>query len=118
VHKSGLIHLQNDNIHLQTVLFDSGAIQSNYIDEQFVNDNIVHLQPFLQPLKHSVKLGDNKTQLQLSHIITITFSFIDSTLKSHEATINCSLMPISCPRGLYGPEVRFWRTKSEDSIAE
>jgi hypothetical protein len=24
----------------------------------------------------------------------------------------------SCPRGLYGPEVRFWRTKSEDSIAE
>ena len=94
MHKSGFIHLQNDNIHLQTALFDSGAIQSNYIDEQFVNNNIVHLQPFLQPLKHSVKLGDNKTQLQLSHIITITVSFIDSTLKSHEATINCSLMPM------------------------
>jgi hypothetical protein len=94
MHKSGLIHLHNDIIHLQTVLFDSGAIQSNYIDEQFVNNNIVHLKPFLQPLKHSVKLGDNKTQLQLSHIITITVSFIDSTLKSHEATINCSLMPM------------------------
>jgi RNase H-like domain found in reverse transcriptase len=92
MHKSGFIHLQNDNIHLQTVLFDSGAIQSNYIDEQFVNDNIVHLQQFLQPLKHSVKLGDNKTHLQLTHIITITVSFIDSTLKSHKATINCSLM--------------------------
>ena len=24
----------------------------------------------------------------------------------------------SCPHGLYGPEVRCWRTKSEDSIAE
>ena len=66
-----------------------------YFDEQFVNDNIVHLQPFLQPLKHSVKLSDNKTQLQLSHIITLTVSFIDSTLKPHEASINCSLMPMS-----------------------
>ena len=94
MHKSGLIHLHNDNIHLQTVLFDSGAIQSNYIDEQFVNKNIVHLQQFLQPLNHSVKLGDNITQLQLTHIITITVSFVDSTLKSHEATINCSLMPM------------------------
>ena len=62
--------------------------------EQFVNDNIVHLKPFLQPLNHSVKLGDNITQLQLTHIITITVSFIDSALKSHEATINCSLMPM------------------------
>ena len=94
MHKSGFIHLQNDNIHLQTVLLDSGAIQSNYIDEEFVNNNIVHLQQFLQPLKHLVKLGDNKTQLQLSHIITITVSFIDSTLKSHEATISCSLIPM------------------------
>ena len=94
MHKSGFIHLHNDNIHLQTVLFDSGAIQSNYIDEQFVNNNIVHLKPFLQPLKHSVKVGDNKTQLELSYIITIRVSFIDSTLISHEATINCSLMPM------------------------
>ena len=45
-------------MHLQTVLFDSGAIQSNYIDEQFVNNNIVHLKQFLQPLRYSVKLGD------------------------------------------------------------
>ena len=94
MHKSGLIHLQNDNIHLQTVLLDSGAIQSNYIDEQFVDNNIVHLQQFLQPFKHSGKLGDNKTQLQLSHIITKTVSFIDSTLQSHEATVNCTLMPM------------------------
>ena len=94
MHKSGFIHLQNDNIHLQTALFDSGAIQSNYIDEQFVDNNIVHLQQFLQPFKHSGKLGDNKTQLQLSHIITKTVSFIDSTLQSHEATVNCTLMPM------------------------
>lgn len=47
------------------------AIQSNYIDEQFGDDNIVHLQQFIQPLSHSVKLSDNKTQSRLSHIITL-----------------------------------------------
>jgi hypothetical protein len=55
-HKSGLIHLHNDNIHLQTVLFDSGAIQSNYIDKQFVNKNIVHSHQFLQPLNYTIDL--------------------------------------------------------------
>ena len=57
------------NANLATL--DSGAIRSNYIDEQFGNDNIVHLQQFMQPLSHSVKLSDNKIISRLSHIVTI-----------------------------------------------
>ena len=87
--KTGMYCLSTD---WSTVLYYSGAIKSNYIDEQFVNNNIVHLQQFLQPLWHSVKLGDNTTQLQLTHIITIPVSFIDGALKCHEATI---LLPLA-----------------------
>ena len=32
MHKSDVINLQNDDIHLQTVQFDSGDIQSNYFN--------------------------------------------------------------------------------------
>ena len=92
MHKSGLIKLQDEIIHLPTVLFDSGAIQSNYINEEFVNDNIVYLNKFISPFNHSVKLGDNKTELKLTRILTVTVSFVDSALKTHEAIINCSLM--------------------------
>ena len=92
MHKSGLIQLHDDIIHLPTVLFDSGAIQSNYINEEFVNNNIVYLNKFIRPFNHSVMLGDNNTELKLTQILTITVSFIDSSLKKHEAIINCSLM--------------------------
>ena len=92
MHKSGLIQLQDDIIHLPTVLFDSGAIQSNYINEEFVNNNIVYLNKFIRAFNHSVMLGDNNTELKLTRILTITVSFIDSSLKKHEAIINCSLM--------------------------
>ena len=92
MHKSGLIKLQDEIIHLPTVLFDSGAIQSNYINEEFVNDNIVYLNKFISPFNHSVMLGDNKTELKLTRILTVTVSFVDSALKTHEAIINCSLM--------------------------
>ena len=92
MHKSGFIQLQDDIIHLPTVLFDSGAIQSNYINEEFVNNNIVYLNKFIRPFNHSVILGDNNTELKLTKILTITVSFIDSSLKKHEAIINCSLM--------------------------
>ena len=92
MHKSGLIKLQDEIIHLPTVLFDSGAIQSNYINEEFVNNNTVYLNKFIRPFNHSVMLGDNNTELKLTRILTITVSFIDSSLKKHEAIINCSLM--------------------------
>ena len=94
MHKSGVINLQDDIIHLPTVLFDSGAIQSNYIDEEFVKHNIVYLDKFIQQFDHSVKLGDNKTELKLTQVITITVSFIDSSIQKHTATINCSIMPM------------------------
>jgi hypothetical protein len=53
---------RNNSNHLPTLSFDLGAIESNYIDEQSGNDNVVHLQQFIEPLSHSVKLSDNKTQ--------------------------------------------------------
>ena len=92
MHKSGLIQLQDRIIYLPTVLFDSGTIQSNYINEEFVNNNIVYLNKFIRPFNHSVMLGDNNTELKLTRILTITVSFIDSSLKKHEAIVNCSLM--------------------------
>ena len=68
MHKSGVINLQDDIIHLPTVLFDSGAIQSNYIDEEFVKHNIVYLDKFIQQFDHSVKLGDNNVTIGVSMV--------------------------------------------------
>ena len=73
MHKSGLIKLQDEIIHLPTVLFDSGAIQSNYINEKFVNNNVVYLNKFISPFNHSVKLGDNKTTQANSNIDSHSF---------------------------------------------
>ena len=55
MHTSGVINLQDDIIYLPTVLFDYGAIQSNYIDEEFVKKNIVHLDNDLSVIQSSLE---------------------------------------------------------------
>jgi RNase H-like domain found in reverse transcriptase len=92
IHRSGFISLPGDNIFLPSVLFDTGALRSNYIDQGFVNDNISHLKDFIKKQHHSVRLGDNTTQINLTEILSIEVSFVDSTRTSHSAIINCSIM--------------------------
>ena len=89
--------------------FDSDAIQSNCIDEDFVNDSIVHLNTLIKPFNHSVKLGDHRTDLKLTRILTATVSFLVSALKTHEAIINCSFMSMPGTTMIIGlPTILFY----------
>jgi hypothetical protein len=58
---------------MASVLFDSDALNGNYVSQSFVDKHIDLLAPFILPFDHSVMLGDSKT-------------------KEQKATINCSIM--------------------------
>jgi hypothetical protein len=75
-----------------------------------------------------IELPDIETIAALENFKEIAEDKIEPLTKCHNSIIghggtdrtlsNLLGSLVSCPRGLYGPEVRFWRTKSEDSIAE
>jgi hypothetical protein len=103
MHRPGNVELPNpatfdslidDTIPLRmaSVLFDSGALNGNYVSQSFVDKHIDLLTPFILPLDHSVMLGDSKTKVILKYVITLPLVFVDSSNKEHKATINCSIM--------------------------
>ena len=88
----GHIILVTTTLSMSRVLFDSGALQANYIDQTFV-DSYPHLfTSITSHVPHTVRLGDNKTLVPLHRIVTVTVSFLDSHDISHTDTIECSVL--------------------------
>lgn len=88
----GIIVFPTTQLTMLRVLFDSGALQSNYIDQMLVDSNPTLFTPVTTYVKHSVRLGDNKTSVPLNRVVTVTVSFIDSTDTSHTALVKCSVL--------------------------
>jgi len=77
VHKKGIIKLATgDILSLNRVLFDSGALHSSYISKQIVDINRIELSPFLVANPGVVRLGDNKTLVDVKENLVIPISFI------------------------------------------
>ena len=77
VHKKGIIKLATgDILSLDKVLFDSGALHSSYISKEIVDANRIELSPFLVANPGVVRLGDNKTLIDVKENLVIPIAFI------------------------------------------
>ena len=76
----------NFTIPFHTALFDSGALSANYISPSFLDKHRHHLQPYIEPFRSSVRLGDARTVLDITSAITLTLSFVDSSSTTHLVT--------------------------------
>jgi hypothetical protein len=102
MHRPGNVELPNPTfdsliddtipLRMDSVLFDSGALNGNYVSQSFVDKYIDLLTPFILPFDQSVMLGDSKTKVSLKYVITLPLVFVDSINKAHKATNNCSIM--------------------------
>ena len=87
MHREGIIECGNVEILIDKVLFDSGALHSDYISAQYVEKHRKHLEDKIYESKSTVKLGDNATTIQIKERILISVLFIDEDGKEHRATI-------------------------------
>jgi hypothetical protein len=60
---------------LDKILFDSGALHSSYISKELVDQNRNELTPFLVPNSALVRLGDNKTMVNVKENLVIPVAF-------------------------------------------
>ena len=112
-HQSSVIHpgqvcFSNFFLYMSRVLFDTGALQSNYIDSHFVSSNPEQFLPVTTYRNHSVRLGDNQTTILLDRTVRVTVSFTDSKKKVHSSEIECSVLDMPGTQMIIGlPSILF-----------
>ena len=77
VYKEGIVHVGNNKIPVQKVLFDSGALTGSYIDKAIVDKyHDVFKDARRMPLSNrTVKLADNATEVTLTEVIELKMTF-------------------------------------------
>ena len=75
-------------------MFDSGAQSDKYIASKFVNEHMDVFKPYILEHSSTVRLGDSKTTVHITHIITLNLSIQDSNHVTHDALINLCIMDI------------------------
>ena len=95
MHKSGNVIIENNSNIINECLFDSGAESDNFIAQAYIDTNCDILKEFISPYKSIVRSGDSKTTVNISQLITLSVTFVDNNFKTHEATLNFLIMPIS-----------------------
>ena len=86
--KTGNIITDNETYMINASLFDSGAQSDNFISDDFVNKYIDVFKTFILKCDTNVKLGDSKTVVNITRIITLNVSFMDTNCITHNATLN------------------------------
>jgi hypothetical protein len=94
MHREGcLIVGENNSILVPKVLFDTGALQSNYISADFVSLHRNALQDFIKSCNTVVKLADNKTTIPIGQCLEIPIRFVDDDNVCHESCLMFCILP-------------------------
>ena len=94
MYKIGYVVINNETYGFDKCLFDSGAQSDNYIATNYVNSHIDIFKDFILEHASTVKLGDSKTTVNITHIITLNIAILDSNHTTHNALLNFSIMDI------------------------
>jgi hypothetical protein len=95
MHKSGNVIVDNQSYIIDECLYDTGAESDNFVAQSFVDKNCDVLAEFISPHKSTIRLGDSKTTVNITQVITLTVVFIDTNFVSHTALLNFLIMPIT-----------------------
>ena len=87
MHCSGVIIIEDIEIFVPKILFDTGALHASYIDEYWLDEQLL-LYPMLNNVVQSVRntrvrLGDNQTIKSIDRIIDLDLSFVDTDMTDH-----------------------------------
>ena len=75
VYREGQIILGDQHIYVGKALFDSGALSSDYIDENFVNKHREQMKPYIKQCNIQAKMADNSTIVEVKEVATLKIRF-------------------------------------------
>ena len=74
-------------VDLNKVLFDSGALQRSYVSKEVVDANQTAWKDAITPFESSVRLADQRTQINTSAKVSGVLSFVGSDLIRYEGNV-------------------------------
>lgn len=95
IHRKGQVHTDQGDFDVEDVLFDSGATTASYISEDIVRQHGGLLEPYLEPVRGSVKLAAKDHSVSIRHRALLDVTFIDNNDNEHRAKIRFYVLPES-----------------------
>ena len=95
MHREGFIELPALNLPIARALFDTGALQADYISTSFVDEHKNLLEEKIFKSKSTVILGDNSTAIKTKKKVTLDIFFVDGSGKEHRATIKPCILDMA-----------------------
>lgn len=69
--------------NVEKILFDTGALHGNYVSHTWFTANQHLLHNNIQNVNTKVKLADNKTVVNIEHVVQLNIDFVDSENNIH-----------------------------------
>jgi hypothetical protein len=105
MHKNGVIQLEGQELCLDQVLFDSGALNSSYIGKSFVSKHYDLLKDLLVPIQSRVCLADGKTTAAIAHAITLSVCFPDPAGVLHSGMVTFAVLDMQATAIIGLPDI-------------
>jgi len=87
-YRSGFIELMDDDdISVSKVLFDTGALHANYIASHFIDRHKHVLSRFMVDHSSTTILGDGQTKVSINQVVVLTVRFEDELQNSYSAEL-------------------------------
>jgi hypothetical protein len=67
--------VEDGTLHLEKVLWDSGAVDGSYVSKEWVDQRRAMLQPYLRRVQGMVRMGDNATLVPIREILRADVRF-------------------------------------------
>ena len=82
----GVVTVGDKEVHVKSVLFDSGGLCESLISKKLVDANREQWLPYITTINAAVKMGDGRTAKKVTEQIIINLGVIDFELVEHSAT--------------------------------
>jgi hypothetical protein len=93
VHGHGIISIEDTDLPVPNVLFDTGALSASYASSSFIMAHHSLFEPYLRPYSGSVRLADNKTVAHIDKVVRLPISFTDSIGHIHSSIVPFCVLP-------------------------
>lgn len=87
VYRPVSIEVPRNPMIVPKVLFDTGALHTNYISKHYALDNIDMLRPYVKERHSKTTLADQKTTVVLEQVMILPVSVTDNSGQVHSATL-------------------------------
>ena len=90
-YSDGMMHIDDLDIKMQNVLFDTGASHASYVAEEFINQHRSILEPFIYPHNSMTVLGDGQTKCSITECLIVPCTFHDQKKRKYTGIVKFSI---------------------------